>query len=218
MQAFLPPLGRLVAAAWTVATPASALTITRGPYLQLQEPDSIHVVWWTDVACTGEVEWGLTTAYGAVISSPESVVRHELAIAGLNPDTLYHYRVRSEGTPLSQDATFRTAPLGGWSTVSFAFVGDSCSAPSNCTATYNAMLPETANGFCITLGDLAGRGEDNITDYWQLHFFDPAASFLKHVCMYTAIGNHELYDETATFVYPARYLANWSLPTASSGN
>lgn len=200
-----------------VAPQAFAVAITRGPYLQLQTSSSMTVVWVTDTACTGQVEWGLTTAYGNVTQEAGAGVRHEIAITGLSPDTLYHYRVRCGDSVVSGDATFRTAPPDGASTISFSFVGDSSSAPSNCTATYNAMLSQVPNGFCITVGDLAGRGEDNITDYWRTHFFSPAANFLKQICMYPAIGNHELYDETATFVYPTRYLANWSLPTANSG-
>ncbi len=200
------------------ALPALGAQIMRGPFLQQQNPDSMNVVWFTDSTSTGQVEWGLTTGYGNLTQSTPSGTRHEVAATGLSADTLYHYRVRCDGVPLTDDATFRTAPPGSATAVSFTFVGDSCSAPSNCTATFNAMLPEVANGFCITLGDLAGRGEDNITDYWQSHFFTPAASFIKHVCMYTTIGNHELYDETATYVYPTRYLYNWSQPTASSGS
>lgn len=208
----------LAFAGFGVSASARATTLTRGPYLQLQAPDSIRVVWWTDVNATGEVEWGLTTSYGNLEEALESTTRHEIVITGLTPDTPYHYRVRVDGTPLSADTTFRTAPPSSASAVSFTFVGDSCSAPSNCTATFNAMLPELANGFCVTLGDLAGRGEDNITDYWQLHFFDPAANAVRQICVYPTIGNHELYDETATYVYPTRYLTNWSLPTASSGS
>ncbi len=201
------------------ADEASAATVTRGPYLQLQTPTSMTVVWLTDTPCVGEVEWGATTSYGQIKQATESVTRHEIAITGLTPDTLYHYRVRCGGTALTGDATFKTAPPDTATAVSFAFVGDSCSAPANATRTYNAMLPEIKNGFCVTVGDLAGRGEDNITDYWKSHFFDPARDFLKHVAMFPCLGNHELYDESSfpDYVPPVKYLANWSLPTENSG-
>jgi hypothetical protein len=199
------------------ATPCFAVTVSRGPFLQLQTPTSIHVVWWTDEACTGDVQWGTTSSYGQVASSTESVTRHEIEISGLTANTLYHYRVLAAGTALTSDTTFRTAPAAGSSAVTFAFVGDSCSAPANAKNTYNAMLSHSPNGFCITLGDLAGRGEDNLTDYWQSHFFTPAASFIKQICMFPCVGNHEIYDEDSfpDYVYPTKYLANWSLPTDS---
>ena len=202
-----------------VTAPSPAATLTRGPFLQLQTPTSVHVVWWTDVACTGEIQWGLTTTYGQVASSPDATVRHEIEITALAPDTVYHYRVWSQGTPLTPDTTFRTAPPEESPAISFTFVGDSCSEPANAALTYNAMLPQSVNGFCVTLGDLAGRGEDNLTDYWQSHFFTPAASFIKQICMYPCIGNHEIYDEDSypDFVYPTKYVDNWSLPAASSG-
>ncbi len=197
---------------------ASAATLTRGPYLQLQTENSIHIVWKTDVACTGEVEWGTTSSYGHLAQSAESVTRHEIAITGLAADMLYHYRVRSVGVPLSDDATFRTAPPRNASVFSFTIQGDSRSAPSNCKKILDAMLPETFNGFCISLGDLPGRGEDNITDYWQSHFFNPAKDFVNHICLYPTIGNHELYDETSypDYVYPTKYLEIWSLPIMNS--
>ena len=202
--------------AW--ASPAWGLALSRPPYLQLQEPDSIHILWMTDAPCTAEVDWGPTTSYGQVALSPSPVTRHEVALIGLTPDTNYHYRIRLEGSG-GAAGTFRTAPAAGSQSASFAFVGDSCSAPSNAAATYNAMLQHCPNGFCITLGDLAGRGEDNLTDYWKIHFFDPAGEFLNRICMYPTIGNHELYDEDSfpNFVPPTKYLANWSLPTAGSG-
>jgi len=175
------------------------------------------IVWVTDVTCTGEVEWGPTGSYGYLEPSAPSVTRHEVAITGLSPNTLYHYRVRVEGTPLTQDATFTTAPDTQATAISFTIQGDSRSAPATCEAIFDAMLPETRNGFCVTLGDLPGRGEDHITDYWQSHFFTPARNYINKICLYPCIGNHELYDETATYVYPHTYLDIWSLPTDKSG-
>ena len=112
------------------ASQARGDQITRGPYLQLQTPDAISVVWWTDATCTGAVEWGSTTSYGNLAQAAQPGTRHEIAITGLSPDTLYHYRVRCGGALLGGDATFRTAPPADATAVSFTFVGDSPSLPS----------------------------------------------------------------------------------------
>ncbi len=75
-------------AIYVLASPARAATITRGPYLQLQTPDSIHVVWLTTTSVTSELEWGLTTAYGNNEQSTGPATRHGIAITVLQPDAL----------------------------------------------------------------------------------------------------------------------------------
>jgi Domain of unknown function (DUF4082)/Bacterial Ig domain/Purple acid Phosphatase, N-terminal domain len=54
------------------------------------------IVWTTGEAADSQVEYGTTTAYGS--STPldtTMVTSHSVALSGLSPGTLYHYRVRS---------------------------------------------------------------------------------------------------------------------------
>ena len=196
------------------------LEIWRGPYLQLQTDTSISIVWCTSTECGSKVLWGRDSNCPNKVKSDVMTLRHEINLNKLNPDTLYYYRVMAGDTSQSELWTFRTAPRDDSQKVSFTIQGDSRSNPSQCKKIFDAMIPQTMNGFCLSLGDLAGRGEDNKTDYWQSHFFVPAREFVGRVCLYPVIGNHEVYDEHSfpNYVYPKKYQEIWSLPTSHSGS
>jgi regulation of enolase protein 1 (concanavalin A-like superfamily) len=73
--------------------------------------NSAVVNWTTDVAADSRVDYGLTSAYGANVSSATLVVSHSLTVSGLSCGTLYHYKVTSTnsgGSSSSSDATFNT--------------------------------------------------------------------------------------------------------------
>jgi hypothetical protein len=66
----------------------------------------------TDVAATGNVSYGTTTAYGAstTVESTASTT-HSIMLTGLDEATLYHYQIsqtNAGGTTTSTDATFVT--------------------------------------------------------------------------------------------------------------
>lgn len=72
------------------------------------------VIWFTDEAADGEVEYGVTVAYGLRSSDPTYVLIHSIVLEGLSPSTGYHLRVRStdifgNGPSLSPDITFSTS-------------------------------------------------------------------------------------------------------------
>ena len=70
------------------------------------------VTWATELASTSQVDYGLTTAYGATTDlDVTTVVAHSVALIGLAPNTTYNYRVRSVGTAgeaISENRTFST--------------------------------------------------------------------------------------------------------------
>ena len=72
------------------------------------------VSWLTSESADTQVEYGLTTAYGSSTPLPTPLsARHAVHVVGLQPGTLYHYRVRSKDAAgneaVSDDATFTTA-------------------------------------------------------------------------------------------------------------
>lgn len=76
------------------------------------------ITWTTNEYATSQVEYGLTASYGSLAPDPEDpdlVVEHSVAIAGLEPQTEYHYRVISaDGSgnrTISPDHTFVTKAL-----------------------------------------------------------------------------------------------------------
>ena len=73
------------------------------------------ITWSTNRPADTTVEYGTTTAYGSPAKyAATPVTQHSQTLSGLQPNTLYHYRVRStdeEGkTAVSGDHTFLTLP------------------------------------------------------------------------------------------------------------
>jgi len=75
---------------------------------------SATISWLSNEPATSQVEYGLTTAYGA--SSPLDttlLTSHRVTLTSLTPSTLYHYRVHSRdaagNSAVSADRTFTTA-------------------------------------------------------------------------------------------------------------
>lgn len=57
---------------------------------------SADVVWTTDEASDSQVEYGLTSAYGALSARGSALVAsHRITLTGLGPGTRYYYRLRS---------------------------------------------------------------------------------------------------------------------------
>ncbi len=75
-------------------------------------PTSADVLWRTDEPTTGVIEYGETTAYGWAIIDPALARTHRAHLAGLDPDTVYHFRIlardRAQNVRISRDHVFRT--------------------------------------------------------------------------------------------------------------
>jgi hypothetical protein len=72
------------------------------------------ITWKTDVAASSQVDYDTTTAYGSSTTLDSTLVTsHSLALSGLQPATIYHFRVRSADASgslaISGDNTFTTA-------------------------------------------------------------------------------------------------------------
>lgn len=75
------------------------------------------ISWLTDEASNSQVEFGLTTAYGSQTTINAALVTgHSQVISGLNPNTLYNYRVKSRDAAgnlqTSLNYTFTTPSTG----------------------------------------------------------------------------------------------------------
>ncbi len=75
-----------------------------------------NIVWQTDEPADGQVEYGLTPAFGQVTEwVAEKTLAHLITLQNLLADTLYHYRVRSRDVDgnltVSGAHSFRTRPI-----------------------------------------------------------------------------------------------------------
>ncbi len=79
-------------------------------------PTGATITWTTDEPADSQVEYGLTSGYGAVTPlDPALVTSHAIALSGLSPGTLHHFRVLSADAAAnlgsSSDGTFTTPPV-----------------------------------------------------------------------------------------------------------
>src|SRR6516225_388125 len=74
------------------------------------------ITWSTNRPADSQVEYGVTTGYGNVVSLKTLVTSHQLTLIGLSSSTLYHYRVKSTdeagNLSASGDSTFTTTKSG----------------------------------------------------------------------------------------------------------
>jgi hypothetical protein len=168
--------------------PLSAqITLTKGPYLQSVTPNSIVVVWETDIPGDSAVEYGPTSAYGFEATDVATTTHHAVTIEGLNPYTTYHYRVKTNGSPLSDDSTFKTAADATQHTFSFAVYGDNRTDHTAHQSVVNRTLA-LAPDFILDTGDLVADG--TVAEQWDT-FFDIERELLRTTPFFPCLGNHE---------------------------
>lgn len=95
-----------------------APVITAGPTVTATTTSSFTVTWTTDEPSDGRVEYGLTTAYGSVVSNATLATSHSFTLTGLAAGTTYHFRAGSTdacgtGPRSSADLTATTQASGG---------------------------------------------------------------------------------------------------------
>jgi chitodextrinase len=71
------------------------------------------ITWTTNELASSYVEYGLTTSYGSTANNTALLTAHAVPLAGLAPNTTYHYHVRStdgagNASAFSADKTFTT--------------------------------------------------------------------------------------------------------------
>ncbi|MBN1372870.1 MAG: metallophosphoesterase [Anaerolineaceae bacterium] len=171
-------------------------SVLRGPYLQFAQPDSIWVVWDTEEAFAGFVEYGMDETLGTIATETAESQHHAIQLTGLSPATRYHYRISREDTL----STF-TTPGDSTQAFRFAVVGDTQSNEVEQTQIV-AQMASAAPDVVLHLGDLVGNGRDR--GFWN-HFFSLQAQLLRSAIFYPALGNHE---EDAQMYYEIFHLPN----------
>lgn len=195
------------AAGWLLCGTAGAQTIRVGPVLQDAEPASVWVMWETTSGTGSVVEYGLTaglgsTANGSAIPSSGTSQIHHTQISGLEPDTVYFYRVRT-GNATSQTYSFRT-PASASAEQSFRFAAISDTQGGSNSGKHAQVINQGIIGFIqaqfgpqvhdelafvIEPGDLVAAGSEYAQ--WKDQYFDEAFNLYRSVPIYPVPGNHE---------------------------
>jgi len=173
-------------AASLICASAGAGAILKGPYLQNVTTDGVTVMWETDAPGTGEVEYGHAPSLGKTAADTARRTIHEVRLAGLEAETVYHYRVRSGGD-VSAGFTFRTAP-GRETPFTFAVYGD-CRTNPFIHAAVARQMEKFRPDLILHTGDLVVRGREY--DLWEREFFGPAGDLYARIPFFPCLGNHE---------------------------
>lgn len=184
--------------------PGETILLTK-PYLQNVQPDGISIMWELSTEDSCQLEYGSDTNYGtsANISSTDSgasTVIYKATLTGLQPESVYHYRLSLDGT-LQFDGTFVTAPLIR-KNFTFGVWGDSQGTnyglyPEDPFEPTKAMMVHMADhvDFGVTVGDLAENGSSYGDT--RVYYLDRVAEYLgQRVPWFVAWGNHD-QDSTA---------------------
>ena len=108
------------------------------------------VSWLTNENSDSFVEYGKTTAYGSTQGKTDSVTSHAVSLIGLDPETDYHFRVRSRDTAgndvIGKDLSFKTT--SGVDIIPPIISGSSPASDPNATgATVTWLTNEVSDSF-----------------------------------------------------------------------
>lgn len=194
-------------------TPEDDARFIRTPFLQQVKPDGALVVW----RARGEARHRLevTRPDGAPVATIDAVEdpgapmkgnrQHVARLDGLEPGTLYCYRVLAEDGALTGRIGLRTAPApDDEAPVQFAVIGDSGDGSEGQLAVIE-QLGAVPFDLLLHTGDVAY--ESGKASELTRQFFDLYGPLIRSVPVYPTSGNHEYKTRNA-----APYLSAFVLP------
>jgi Calcineurin-like phosphoesterase/Bacterial Ig domain/Purple acid Phosphatase, N-terminal domain len=195
-------------------------TLTRGPYLNQANQNSIVVRWRSSQAIVGRVRYGTSIAMldqSADEPGPAGT-EHEVRLTGLTPYTRYYYSVGSALDVLAggdAEHTFRTSPVPGTATDTRIWVlGDAGRADANQAAVRDAYYAWTGSrtpDLCLMLGDNAyNSGTDS---EYQAAVFNMYPAFLRKMPLWSCLGNHDANNGSTSSTANFPYFDMFTFPT-----
>lgn len=207
------------------------LTVIKGPYLQWPTEHSMTFMWETSEKALSRVEVmsaerihsGFQGNYKKpehLLSSathPEITDIHQLTVSGLEPGTIYFYKVYSETSTEIVEAgpyPFKTAVKEG-EPFSFTVTSetggymDFDTTGGELNTRIFTQMRKYRPDISLFIGDIVHDGTNK--EDWNQYFFTPGKELLLETPSYTCLGNHEnggsgYYDYFA-FADPKNYYA-----------
>ncbi len=176
---------------------AAPTLFTKGPYLQELSPTSVTIRFELESKAAATVEVTRDGAPPIVVVDRDEATFHSVRIEKLEPASRYHYVVRALGAT-SAKGDIATAPADGTNPpFTFLIYGDNRSDDVAHAVVVRAMK-QTPSDFFVHTGDFVQSG-GNARD-WQA-FFDVESALLRDQCVFSCVGNHELYEDSAAAAY-----------------
>lgn len=165
--------------------------ITKGPVLQWVTPESVTILWETDIPADSHIRYGVNSFDSCDTWDRELVTLHKVVLTGLAPDTCYVYtaasgsdlRAGSFTTAVTTDQAFR-----------FAVYSDTQWDPKTHAQIVRNILDDHPR-IVFHAGDLVSAGRD--LDTWETEFFEPAGQLLANVPVIPVPGNHAYFGSGA---------------------
>jgi len=186
-----------------LSAPPPPLTLVRFPYLQNLTTSNVTIAWKTNLEGDSVVEYGISPNINRREINPQLSFLHYVNLKGLKENTIYKYRIKTNGIVLMDNLHFKTAPLYS-NLYTFAVIGDFGWGSNEEFAIANIIKSKNPD-FLITTGDnVYLYGEDS--NYDPKLFFPYRFYLIEHP-IFPSIGNHDTYTDNG---FP--YLANFFLP------
>ena len=185
----------------------SAQVSDRYPYIQSPDHNSAVIAWNNATAGVGVVHWGTdSNSMVNTVSDVSATQTHALSITGLQPNTQYFYQA-SCGSFQSAKEYFFTAKSGNVRQLDFLVYGD-CGFNSSQQDNISAQMATHPVDFGLVVGDV-----DQLTgNNYDVNYFKHYTAMTKHMCHFTAIGNHD------TLTNQTNYTNQFYLPHNNPAN
>jgi len=193
-------------------------TLTRGPYLNLNNQNSIVIRWRSSQSVVGRVRYGDSpTNLTNTVNEATAATDHVVQLTGLTPYTRYYYSIGSAFDTLAggdAEHTFRTSPNSATDTRIWV-VGD-CGRGTqfqrDVRDAYYAWTGARAPDMCLMLGDNAyNSGTDS---EYQTGFYNIYSTMFRKMPLWSTLGNHDANNGSTSSTANFPYFDMFTFPTA----
>lgn len=176
-------------------TPAvSGAEIVIGPILQAPGDTTMTILWETDEASAGKVEYVARDGEGYAVSSGDSKTYHVVILTDLKAGQEYDYSIK-DGDKTLYRARFHIIPSSD--PYRAVIIGDT-HVPSDGFLKLVPIIEELDPDFIIFLGDTVRHG-DHPGDWLAL--FQAGRVLFDHIPVYTVVGDHERERDSTPSLY-----------------
>jgi hypothetical protein len=200
-----PPPAQLQAAAFGQAT------LLRWPYVQNLSTSSLVIVWTTVEDGVSAVQYGLndysltapatSTYFTTPASAPYNAYYvHEATLSGLTPDTLYQYKIFTNGADLTPGGSIsvRSAKPPSATQFRFAAIADSGDGSQNQRDVATRLL-QVQPDLVVHAGDIVYS--TSTYDLFETRYFQVYQELLKSVWLAPSMGNHDTYKSNGAYAF-----------------
>lgn len=182
---------------------ASALSLTRGPYLQRPDDDTLLVVFDTDEPAVGGLRYRPDGGAWISQAEPSAGTRHSFALSGLSPASLYDYQIFGGEAVLSPVLSFRANRSSDDDEIFFGVAGDT--SGGTVPAAIASRLASLGVDLLLHVGDL-GYPNGTLQEL-DSGFFGPMEPLLARAPVLPILGDHDVRAEDG-----AAFFQVFSLP------